>query len=285
MKISIAKHAGISTAYPYYSEGLVEVNGPQIENFLTHVRDLKKDLKDVMELLLKEVRHANDYGIYFRGQNRACLSLLPSAGRLGYAYNKDQERNLLHRFRRESYGHYDRLLTDWETIFLARHHYLPCRLLEWSENPLVGLFWACYEDRYFNCDGALWVLVRQPDEQWDLNVFDTPLFHYKYAGDFDFLVKGVKLLYPFNVSPRITAQACIFTYQDNPLQPLTEYHPTTQKRKDFDIFHLQKWTVPKRFKKDLLKELSDIGINFQSMCPDVQGLGEGIPQVESLRRH
>ncbi len=110
------------------------------------------------------VRHSHTFGIYFRGQNEIDHGLHPSAGRPGKAYSPDQERNFLHRFRRRSYAHYGRILTDWETLFLARHYFLPCRLLDWSANPLVALFWACRGgESSYDHDGAVWVFVRQPD--------------------------------------------------------------------------------------------------------------------------
>jgi hypothetical protein len=149
---------------------------------------------------------------------------------------------------------------------------------------MVALFWACRGEEVYNHDGAVWLFVRQPDERWDLNVFDTPLFHYKYAGDFKFLVKGVKLIFPFNVSPRITAQACVFTYQDDPNKSLHAYDPSHCIREEFDIFHVRKWRVPAKHKQALLFDLNNLGINIQALYPDLQGLGEGISEIEALRR-
>lgn len=40
--------------------------------------------------------------------------------------------------------------------FLARHHYLPSRLLDWSASPLVALFFACCEKA--ESDGAVFLL-------------------------------------------------------------------------------------------------------------------------------
>lgn len=281
MNISLATHGDLTTADPFYSGEIDKTIDAPVEDFLSLIRTLQQDLETGAGDLWRKARHSHGFGIYFRGQNKVCDGLLPSAGRPGIACSVDQERNFLHRFRRRSYGHYGRILTDWETIFLARHHFLPCRLLDWSSNPLVGLFWACYGERCH--DGAVWVLVRQPDEYWDVNVFDTPLFNYRYGGEFAFLVKGVKLIYPFHVSPRITAQACVFTYQDDPSTPLQVYKPGSYARTDFDIFHLQKWGVPAACKSCFLKDLNDIGINLQTLYPDLQGLGAGIPQIEAMR--
>ncbi len=284
MTISLAQHGDFTTADPFYSGTIEQTLNDSLEAFLPLVRALKRDLDAGAGRLWRDVRHSHGFGIYFRGQNKISDDLLPSAGRPGHTYSVEQERNFLHRFRRRSYGHYGRILTDWETLFLARHHSLPCRLLDWSSNPLVGLFWACHGERCDDQDGAVWVLVRQPDERWDLNVFDTSLFNYKYGGDFAFLVPGVKLIFPFNVSPRITAQACVFTYQDSPQTPLHAYDPASYTRENFDVFHVQKWRVPAECKRKLRIDLNDVGINIQSMYPDLQGLGEGIPQIEALRR-
>lgn len=282
MHISVAQHGDLATANPFYAERIDEIAVDSVDQFIRLIRTFKDDLKVGTGHLWQDVRHSHEFGIYFRGQNSLADGLFPSAGRPGKSYSPDQERNFLHRFRRRSYGHYGRILTDWETLFLARHHSLPCRLLDWSANPLVGLFWACREK--FNDDGAVWVLVRQPDEHWDVNVFDTPLFNYKYGGEFDFLVRGVKIIYPFNVSPRITAQACVFTYQDKPQTALHAYDPACYAREHFDLFHVQKWKVLAGHKQALLVDLNDLGVNIQTLYPDLQGLGEGIPEIEALRR-
>lgn len=282
MTISLASRSDdLTTAEPFYSDlsdwneitshvGLIEL-----------IHALKNELKAAPGDLWNRVTHNLTFGIYLRGQNTISDELFPSVGRPGRAYTPDQERNLLHRFRRRSYAHYGRILTDWETLFLARHHLLPCRLLDWSSNPLVALYWACRGKP--ECDGAVWAFVRQPDEKWDLNVFDAPLCKYKYGGDFEFLVGGVKVIYPFDVSPRITAQGCVFTYQEDPNKALQTYDPQGYRRELFDLFHVRKWKVPAAAKPALLTELNDMGVNFQTLLPDLQGLGEGIPEIEGLR--
>jgi hypothetical protein len=238
----------------------------------------------------KGVNHNLKYGIYFRGESKQHDHLLPSIGRKnsnGVRYNLDDERDLLHRFRRRSYDQLHRILTDWETIFLAQHHLLPTRLLDWTSNYLVALYWACEKDEHIKEDGTIWVMVRQPSEDFDLNVFDAPLLKYKQAQDFKFLVEGVKVIYPFYVSPRMTTQGGLFTIQDKPWTSLEEYpikHPEMYKRKNFDIFHIRKWKVKSQCKNCILKELDEIGINIQSLYPDLDGLAEGLKRTHKMRQ-
>ena len=265
------------------------------------VKNLREELEEAnsKENYWGTIQHNQKFGIYFRGESRCHEHLLPSIGRPKtndkgepeidseensvYMYDEAKERNMLHRFRRRAYSHYQRILTPWETIFLARHHELPTRLLDWTSNYLVALYWACEKEKDKKKDGVVWSFIRQPDETWDLNVFDTPLYEYRNAGEFKFLVEGVKIIFPFYVSPRMTAQGSLFTIQDDPRKGLEMYSPSGLSRKKFDIFQIHKWIVPNDKKGVILEELEGIGINIQTLYPDLEGLGKGIPNIEKIR--
>ncbi len=111
--------------------------------------------------------------VHFRGQSNREWKLQPTIGRLSSIHHAGesvpehnlelQEQLLLHRFRRYAYPHHGRILNDWETLFLARHHALPVRLVDWTSNPLVALFFACeYAREEDNRDGA--IVTLQPPE-------------------------------------------------------------------------------------------------------------------------
>jgi len=57
--------------------------------------------------------------------------------------DSEQERALLHRFRRFAYSELPPGAGEWEALFLARHYGLPTRIMDWTTNPLVAAYFAC----------------------------------------------------------------------------------------------------------------------------------------------
>lgn len=222
-------------------------------------------------------------GIYFRGQADGKWGLRPSIGRLDVLYGgkvlarytPDDERNLLHRFRRHTYSHLNRPLNEWEALFLGRHHFLPVRLLDWSSNPLVALYGACWETDFLDRNASIWSIRRVVSEENDLNVFTTPLSPVK--------VKGLKILYPFYGSPRMAAQSAVFTIQEDPWRDIESYFPHGLPDEDFDVVELVRFEVPASEKGKCLDGLERLGINHRSLYPDLDGIAKGLWQTVVLR--
>jgi hypothetical protein len=223
--------------------------------------------------------------VYFRGQIDKNLALLPTIARMGkdryYAgqpvptYDPlKQEQALLHRFRRRTYEHRGRVLTEWEALFLARHHGLPVRLMDWTTNPLVALYFACEYERKTTKDGVIWWFTRRNRA----NPVDV------FSSSNPMAISGVRLIYPFYPTPRMTVQSGIFTIHGYPWLDLRFVSTNHYKPTECDILHGNRWIIPREAKAGLSQELSRFGINSKTLFPELDGLARGLLQDEVFRQ-
>ena len=75
----------------------------------------------------------------------------------------EHERSLINVFKQNAVQFIaERPQSEWEWLFLARHHSVPTRLLDWTESPLIGLYFATHSlnevGKNDEKDGSLWVL-------------------------------------------------------------------------------------------------------------------------------
>lgn len=89
----------------------------------------------------------NSKGLFiYRGEDSTKYALKPKLGRYSFAEFlnwPDAENNLLENFKRKSIPYLTtRLRSEMQWLALAQHHGLATRLLDWTENPLVELYFA-----------------------------------------------------------------------------------------------------------------------------------------------
>lgn len=253
-----------------------------------------KSVEQFLEEIRRFVGHG-EFGCYFRGEPGASHTLQPSIGRAHYYLGKAmtftarQEQNLLHRFRRHAYEFFHRVPTDWESLFLARHHGMPTRLLDWTSNPLVALHFASSYERdvteypeehrgtrtvRINLDGSVWAIERRGNEEGDLDVFGrTPPLK----------IKGIRLVYPFYPTRRMTAQSGVFTIHGDPWVNVVTCARKRFLEKDLDIRRLKRWLIPHQHKADVVVALERMAINSRTLFPDLDGLAKGLWQSEIIR--
>lgn len=191
----------------------------------------------------------------FRGVSNAdAHHLLPPIGRSprwsGLSPQKlaAAERAMLERFKLEGAPFVTQPMTDWDWMVLARHHGLPGRLLDWSRNPLVALFFAVHGDN--RTAGAVYA------ENFSRTVQTSK------ATD-PFKVAEVSQFLPVDSHRRISAQASVLTVHPDPREAYSS--PT-----------LVCLRISGKLKVTLKQALLRLGIHPATIYADLQGVAQSM---------
>lgn len=228
--------------------------------------------EDVPGFLRQVKRYPSGDWIY-RGQPNVTWDLIPKAGRVDY-FNRSWEKVHadwhmhwdLHRFEtwRSQAVACSRALPEdaLECLAYAQHYGLATRLLDWSRNPLVALYFAA--ETHFSENGAVFCYYSDkyvsPDNVDLLNAPELRDFVAQYN--------------PRPIDPRLAAQDAVFTLHPKPEDPLLPEPPLFDFNAQFlpDGVNLVRFLVPSNAKELILEELSGIAVHRKSLFPDLEGL-------------
>jgi len=224
----------------------------------------------IVESISADIRRRNsDELLLFRGQNTD-EPLIPKIAReyevirdYGNPYLYDLfiiEAMMLEDFKRRSRPYLTQEpRSDWDWLTIAQHHGMNTRLLDWTENPLVGLFFAVQPIK-IETDRVIWILRIGRKEIITPTKKTNP-----------FKLSRTRLFMPDVVSPRLVTQAGWFTI-----------HKHNEKKDKFIALEknaayknlLTKVVVKNNFKYivDLMKHLDLCGVNSSSLFVDLDGL-------------
>lgn len=231
-----------------------------------------KQIKNLTELLkfleadLENVRTP----IWFRGHSKKEYKLVPSL----FRYKKTPvETNLIEKFKQNAtilLNDNNRHDIDW--LFIMQHNGVPTRLLDWTESPLVALYFSCSYDK--KSDGALNILfpielnkAASIKQNYIVSINDKAIQQryspetYKSEDSSEML--PVAIICPRN-NQRIQAQYGTFTIFHKDKTPIEEIEGGR---------HVWRYIIPASAKENILKELDLLGIDEFRLFPELPSLG------------
>ncbi len=212
---------------------------------MRHKDRVVRSVADILKALAVQYREKQP--IWFRGQSSASWGLVPSLARK--RRHLRAESALLKRFMQNAIPHLDRTtIEEWEWMFIMQHHRAPTRLLDWTESPLVALYFAVSEDRYLRQDATVWCLdpiALNSDEahiqlqfQGEIPAFsiDKALENYlpSRVNDKTSKLNPIAIVGPRNTS-RMAAQLGVFTINHQDHTPINQIGA---------MKHVWRWIVP-----------------------------------------
>ena len=196
---------------------------------------------------------APDYQIY-RGVAKSSYELVPKLGRnIGEAKNLqavyDFEKDSFERFTRESQPYLTYTpQTNLEWMILGQHYGLHTRLLDWTSNILVALYFACME---------------HPEESGAVYNFThgTAYSLLDYTVD-PFELATFKVVYPHHLDKRIVTQKGLFTI-----------HPIPTKEPPWSC---TKFIIGPKLKAEIKVKLFRMGITRSFIFQDLESLASDV---------
>lgn len=198
---------------------------------------------------------------FFRGQSSSEYKLIPSIGR---RFKEGQE-DVLKQYEKEVFEDFKRKYSmftdarpknDKEFLFLAQHYGLPTRLLDWTYNPLIALYFACCSN--FDKDGIVY-----QSYQFSRRVFNEDK-------DDIFSFPAITLLVPNMTDVRYKNQNGIFVLYPEPWKEKFE-------------FIYAKYIISVQYKQNILSKLEKIGITRSFIMPSLDSLCKDIVDIHDLR--
>lgn len=254
-------------------------------------------LKQYSDFIENQLPLSKDSTLWFRGTGKVSYKLSPSLHRHAVISDPEHivnlETKIMDRFNQRSVPFLNKPLdkkNDWDVLFFMQHHTIPTRLLDWSENPFIALYFALVsspynivaQQRVYLEDAAIWVLdpiswnqEALKDYSYDkgiLSVEEHFVNSYKPRTPFANMREKPIAIFGNHNSPRIVSQRGVFTVFGKKMQAMEE----TYLNDNFPQDCLIKLVLPKDKITELENSLTSLGTTDSVVYPDLEGLAKEV---------
>lgn len=208
--------------------------------------------------------YGNEY-VVFRGQRRY-RPLLPSVARDPEYIHTETE--IFDEFKREAVPYVTDLpQTDWQWLAVAQHNGLPTRLLDWTKNPLVALWFAVCKPSHKNEPGVVWAHGYEPSH----------LISNTKKEESPFSIETTRIYLPEHIFPFIQAQSGLFTVHIRKDNAFVAF----EQMSDMNLL-LTKIEIPASCFPTIRYHLFRVGVHPASLYPGLSGLIQRIKYQHEL---
>jgi len=261
---------------------MIELKKPvkTLNEFLERIKDLRRGWPSKN----KPTRQGEQENLWFRGQPSAKWGLSPKLYRKEYRGAQEAEirQDLQSRALQLMQGRTPHRDDKWEWYFLMQHYGVPTRLLDWTDNPVIALFFAV-SDQPEPGKSAVWVL-----DPWWLNRqlrkgIDGPMLpgweeaepylwdlEDAFTRDVDVRAQKPAAIDPPHVDRRLAAQKSRFIIFGR-IRDLARTEVVRQSDG-----RLAKMTIAESSVGPIRRELEDCGVTVSAVFPDLEHLGQEI---------
>jgi hypothetical protein len=225
---------------------------------------------------------------WYRGCGNTSHSLVPTLARRTPPVSADDlnriERGIANSFAQRSPPFVEsNFSNEWRMLFFMQHYGIPTRLLDWSESPFVGLYFALTSvkrDRngrptndvaLWMCDPVAWNRTALNHITFSGHILDEyceEIKAYSPNSDVDQRATMPVMIYGTHNSPRIVAQRGVFALFGKGIEGMEKSFECG----NFPTDALQKIIVPKTNIDRFLQSLHRKGFAESTIFPDLFGL-------------
>lgn len=231
--------------------------------------------------------------LWYRGVNTTDRELIPRLYKhpknLGVVDVIALETKMMQTFKERCVPYLVRnIVSEWEYLFLMQHFGVPTRLLDWTENPFIGLYFAiAHLKPESNGDAVIWVLnpnnwnktvLGQTGDGEVLSKDHELLAGYAPALNPELVRENPIMMYGIHNSPRIVSQKGVFTIFGKSNKSMESLYTSM----DFPDKTLAKIILPQKNLKELSHSLISIGFSESMLFPDLEGLAREIRRANGF---